>query len=411
VSNSTMETVRSVDIRSRINRVIGSLYSTIVAGLATIALTTNAYAEASHPVRLTLILLLLIGSHLIMVPRLWFGRELKIYLAFLGYMYLSLLWTTNVPLAMDTLTLATNFELILMLFGALVVYHNRRAVFTGMFAGFVIAAAMYTLTQHFPFTYPVGFSYNSIAGMYLFGLFATIMFGWFTRRVVIPIGTSLVLLLLVAATTSIKTNLGIALGSGAAGLLYFRHFVRAMRKTLLLFIVLGVAIVVAIRSNDAVVERIDAGVDRVNNGIQVLANREDDSNGTATFDLRRQWKDQGLKGWRQNPILGYGVEGFRADVGITSHSTPIDLLYNSGLIGFVLFYAALLSIGWRLYRAMEYSAAGLRAFLTGLLICYLFITLSGTMYYDAFLAVFVGTSAAILSSRRPEGRSGGEDYF
>jgi len=188
-----------------------------------------------------------------------------------------------------------------------------------------------------------------------------------------------------------------------------------MRKTLLLFIVLGVvlgvAIVVAIRSNDAVVERIDAGVDRVNNGIQVLANREDDSNGTATFDLRRQWKDQGLKGWRQNPILGYGVEGFRADVGITSHSTPIDLLYNSGLIGFVLFYAALLSIGWRLYRAMEYSAAGLRAFLTGLLICYLFITLSGTMYYDAFLAVFVGTSAAILSSRRPEGRSGGEDYF
>ena len=391
------------------NLVIGSLLSTAVTGLATIAVTTNSYAEASHPVRLAFILLLLIGSHLIIVPRLWFGRELKIYLAFLGYMCLSLLWTTNIPLAIDALSLAIDFALVLMLFGALVVYHNSRAVFTGMFAGFVIAAAMYTLTTHFPFAYPEGFSYNSIAGMYLFGLFATIMFGWFTRRVVIPIGTSLILLLLVAATTSIKTNLGIALGTGAAGVLYFRHFVRAMRKTLLLFILIGVAIVVAIRSNDAVMERIDAGVDRVNNGIQVLANREDDSNGTATFDLRKQWKDQGLKGWRQNPILGYGVEGFRTDFGITSHSTPIDLLYNSGLIGFGLFYATLLSIGWRMFRATEYATAGLRAFLTGLLICYLFITLSGTVYYDAFLAVFVGTSAAILRPRPPEGRAGSKD--
>ena len=404
-----METVRNVDIRSRINLVIGSLLSIIVAGLATIAVTTNAYAEASHPVRLALILLLLIGLHLLIVPKLWFGRELQIYFAFVVYMYLSLLWTTNVPLAMDTLTLATNFGLILMLFGALVRYHKSRAVFTGMFAGFVVAAAMYTLTVHFPFVYPEGFSYNSIAGMYLFGLFATIMFGWFTRRVVIPIGISFVLLLLVAATTSIKTNLGIALGSGAAGLFYFRHFVRAMRKTLLLLIVIGVAIVVAIRSNDAVMERIDAGVDRVNNGIQVLVNREDDSNGTATYGARKQWKDEGLKGWRQNPIFGYGVEGFRTDYGITSHSTPIDLLYNSGLVGFGLFYTTLLSIGWRICRAMDYATAGLRAFLTGLLICYLFITLSGTMYYDAFLAVFVGTSAAILSSRRPEEPSGGKD--
>lgn len=390
-----MQALRIVDIRSRINLAVGSMFSAVVAALASLVLTTDAYAESSHPLRRAFILLSLIGLHLLNVPRLWVSHELKIYLCFIGYMLLSLIWTPNISLAMDTLTLTFNFALILILFGALVVYHNRQAVFTGMLAGFAIAAAVYTLTQHFPFAYPKGFSYNSIAGMYLFGLFLTIMFAWFTRRKVIPITISLILLVLIAATTSIKTNVGIALGAGMAGLFYFRDFIKAIRKMLILFIIIGVLIVVAINSNDALIERIDVGVDRVSLGIQVLLAREDVSTGTGLGD-RKKWKDEGLKGWRENPILGNGVEAFREDYGVTSHSTPVDLLYNSGLIGCGLFYTMLLSIGWRLYRAVDSANAGLRAFLTGLLICYMFITLSGTMYYDAFLAVFVATSAALL---------------
>ena len=41
---------------------------------------------------------------------------------------LSLLWTDDVGLAMNTLQPALNFVLILILFGSLVAYHDSRAV-------------------------------------------------------------------------------------------------------------------------------------------------------------------------------------------------------------------------------------------------------------------------------------------
>jgi len=395
VTNWSMQAAPSVCVRSRINRIIGSMVSAGIAGIASMAVTINAYIGTSHPVRLAFIFALLIGLHLLIVPKLWLSRELKIYLAFVAYMLLSLVWTQNVQLAMNTVTLAINFALILILFGALVAYHNRRAVVKGMLAGFLIAAIAYTLTQHFPFVYPESFSYNSIASMYLFGLFATIVFGWFTRRALVPIAISVLLLVLIAATTSIKTNLGIALGAVTAGIFYFRHVIMAMRKTLILFLAIGVLIVFAIYSNDAFVDQINAGIDRVNLGIHVLLAREDIS-GDTTLDARKKWESEGLRGWLQNPVFGYGAEEFRTDYGITSHSTPVDLLYNFGLIGFGLFYATLISLGWRIHRAMDSATSALRPFLLGLLICYLFISLSGTMYYDALLAVFVATSAALL---------------
>jgi O-antigen ligase len=382
-----------------INSFLRSSVTFTLSAAASVAVTTNASAGASHPMRLALILLLLLGVHLLLVRKLLISRELKIYLAFIGYMFLSLFWTENVRLAMDTLTLAVICELIMLLFGALAAYHNHRAVFTGMLAGFLVAAAFYTRTTGFPFAYPDDFSYNTIAGMYLFGLVSTIMFGWFTRRVVLPIAISVVLLLLIAATTSIKTNLGIALGAGMAGLFYMRHFVKAMRKTMLLFIVFGVALFAYVQSNEDLMERINAGVERVTLGVNVLVAREDLSSGTA-LDDRKEWKDEGIKGWLQNPIVGNGVEGFRNDYGVTSHSTPVDLLYNSGVIGFAIFYATLLSIAWRLYRATDSAASGLRAFLFGLLVCYVFISLSSNMYYDVFLSVFVAMSAALLGTPR-----------
>jgi hypothetical protein len=382
-----------------INAFLRSAVTFALSAAAGLAVTMNAAAGTSHPMRLAIILLLLLGVHLLLVRKLLITREFKIYLAFLGYMFLSLFWTENIRLAMDTLTLALICELIVLLFGALAAYHDHRPVFTGMLAGFLLGALFYTRSTGFPFSYPDDFSYNTIAGMYLFGLVSTIMFGWFTRRIVLPIAISVVLLLLVAATTSIKTNLGIALGGGMAGLFYMRHFLKAMRKTMFLFIVFGVALFAYVQSNADLMERINAGVERVTLGVNVLVAREDLSSGTA-LDDRKAWKDEGIKGWLQNPIVGNGVEGFRNDYGVTSHSTPVDLLYNSGVVGFSIFYATLLSLAWRLYRATDTADSGLRALLFGFLVCYVFISLSSNMYYDVFLSVFVGMSGALLGAPR-----------
>jgi hypothetical protein len=398
VTSGSLQSRPEIGGGSRVNVLFESLFSTVFSGLASLAVTVNAYAESSRPVRQIFVLSLLIGSHLLVKRKLWISRELKIYLAFLAYMCLSLLWTENVALAIPTLNLAVSFALILMLFSALVMYHKRRAVVNGLLGGFLIGAGLYTLTKHFPFAYPDDFSYNTMAGMYLFGLFCTILFGWFTRRTLIPVALSLVLFFLIAATTSIKTNVGIALGVGAAAVLYFRHFIRAMRRMLLMFIAFGVLIGFAINSNDALVERINAGATRVSMGVGILLAREDVEGGTA-FDERRQWKDDGIKGWLRSPVFGNGVEAFRADYGVTSHSTPVDLLYNAGLVGFAFFYAILASIALRLRRATDASVASFRAFLAGLWVCYGFMSLSEPMYYDAFLAVFIAASTAFLSLR------------
>ena len=108
----------------------------------------------------------------------------------------------------------------------------------------------------------------------------------------------------------------------------------------------------------------------------------------------------GLKGWVKNPLFGHGVEAFRDSYGITSHSTPTDLLYNSGLIGFALFYGMFISLAWRLYCTRGERPPAFRALILGTLIAFAFITLSGTMHYNAFLAAFIGISTALLSKDR-----------
>jgi hypothetical protein len=372
-----------------------------LAGLAGFALTLNAYTEASHTARLGGALALLIVLHLTRYPRFWVCREFTLYLLLAAYMSLELLWTHNLELGLATLMMSLNFMLISILFAALVFYHDLRAVLAGTLCGFLAGAALYTFTQGFPFVYPVGFSYNSIAGMYLFGLFVTMLFGWYMRWKMLSTLIGIVLLLHIAATTSIKTNLGILLGAAAAAFLHLKVSARALLKNAIPLAALAGAAAYAVVSNDALLQRVNAGFDRVAMGATILIAREDVT-GTGGLGIRESWLDQGIEGWGRNPLFGHGVEAFREDFGVTSHSTPVDLLYNSGLIGCALFYAIFVSIGWRLIHTRGRNLRGIRAFLLGGLVCYAFISLSGTLYYDTFLAAAMAISVALLRRLKGE---------
>lgn len=385
-------------IQAQVNRMAGLATSFVLSAVAAITLILNAVVESFNPARFGAVLIVLIFLHLLRYRRFAFRRELALYAVFVGYMFLSLFWAPDVIVGMNTLLPALNFVLIVILFGALVTYHDLNTVLAGTLGGFLMGAAFYTMTQGFPFGYPEGFSYNAIAGMYLFGLFITLVFGWSTRSRLLPLLIGVILLVHIAATTSIKTNLGILLGVAAAGLMYFRSFARVLRRNAVPFIAVAGMILYAVASNDAVIERVEAGIERVTLGVEILSSREDEPSGTS-FGEREYWMQQGLRGWAMNPLFGHGVEAFRADYGITSHSTPIDLLYNNGIIGLVLFYAMFVSIGWRLFRAREKSLSSLRALMCAALVCYLFITLSATMHYNSFLAVFVAISTALLRRR------------
>ncbi|HVC02271.1 MAG TPA: hypothetical protein VND80_08715 [Steroidobacteraceae bacterium] len=373
----------------------GRAVSWLTAFLAVIALGLSAYSNYFRATHVSAIFAVLLGMHMLRYSRIFWCREFSLYAGFFGYMMLALLWTRDTALAANTLVPAFGCLIVMILLGSLVRFHDLPSIFAGAFYGFVAAAAFYTLTRGFPLSYPRKFSYNAIAEMYLFGLFVVILYGGCKQRGGFLVFISIVVLLHIVATTSIKTNLGILLGGFATTVMYFRYFGRVLRRGALALTILGLALTFMVASNQTARESIDRGFQRVQLGVDVLEARGNVP-GYSAFNERDYWEKMGFRGWAFNPIFGHGTEAFRADYGITSHSTPIDLLYNSGVIGLSLFYGIFVSLVWRIFRIENRMPASQRSLIFGGIVCYVFVTLSGTMHYSLLLAAFVAISAALL---------------
>jgi len=383
------------------NSLFNLFASFAIAAITSILLIMSILLEALNPARLGALLIVLIGLHLLKRPRLFFCRELGLYALFAGYMVVSLLWTNDVVLGTNSVLPTLDCVLIMILVGSLATYHNLRAVLGGMLAGFLLCALYYDATSGFPFSKPDDFNYGAIAGMFLFGLYITLAFGWATHRRLVPLVLALVLMVHIAATTSIKTNLGVVLGAFASLLIYFKQFMRLVRRNAIALVIVAGVLAYVIVTNKTFIETVGAGLDRVGSGATVLMARQDDQSRTnKQLGARKNWGTEGIAGWEENPLFGHGVEAFRDDFGVTSHSTPIDLLYNAGLIGLLLFYSVFVSILWQLHQARKLQLGNLRSLLLATLVCYAFISLSGTMHYSFHQAVFFGLSGALLRRRR-----------
>ncbi len=360
------------------------------------------FFDAVTPSRLLIVLLLLLGVQVLRSPRLFFCRESVLYLAFVAYMFLTLLWTPDPVLAMNTLFPAVDFFLVQMVLGSLARFGRTRAMLFGTLVGFWIGAGIFTYVQGFPFVSGRDLSYNGIAAMYLFGLYVTLVLGCVTRSKVLLLVAALIALAHIVATTSIKTNLGVLVGAVGASIVFFGESIRVLRRNVLALIA-GVGVIAyVVGSSTLAIEGLQRGLERVALGVSVLQARED-RYGYEGFGERAYWMHEGLQAWVRNPLFGNGVEAFRSEYGITSHSTPIDLLYNTGLIGFSLFYAMFVALAWRLLDSR--SPRSLRALVLAGLICNFFIALSGTLFYQTFLAGFFATSAAVLQNRGETDRS------
>jgi hypothetical protein len=259
-------------------------------------------------------------------------------------------------------------------------------------------AGVYTVSTGFPFVRPLEFSYNAIAGMYLFGLFISLLLVCHRFGKGLSLFVGFTFFLLVVATTSIKTNLGILLGVVGAGIVYFKQVTGIVRKNAVPLTALAGLLAYLVVSSDALMQTIESGYDRVILGIEILEARES-MPGYSGLDNRSRWALDGLTGWMQNPVFGHGVEAFRSRYGITSHSSAVDLLYNSGLIGFSLFYYIFLSMIWRLITLQNERIKHLGAVILGMIVCYVFITLSGAMHYNSFLAAFIAIGSVLLSQQ------------
>jgi hypothetical protein len=394
-----IETHRAPPGRLRVGRILDRFAAVALSAISAFAVAASIiFVDSFSSARLGAVILLLFLLHLLWQPRFLFTREFALYVLLVCYMAIELLWTVDLELALNTMLPAVAFALILLHFGTLAIRHGIRAVLLGTLVGVLGGTALYTAVSGFPLVYPADFSYNAIAGMYLMGLFAALLLSCYRRSSGPLLAVAACFLLLIVATTSIKTNLGVVLGALSAGLAYAGHFAKTLRKTAIPLAALAVVVGFAVASNEALVERLERGVGRVALGVEVLQTR-DNVVGYSAAGSREEWMRTGLAGWTQNPVFGHGVEAFRARFGITSHSTPVDLLYNSGVIGFGLFYGIFASMTWRLVRLRDAGLRSASAVIFAALVCYVFISLSGTIHYNASLAVFIAIGAAVLHPR------------
>jgi O-antigen ligase len=376
-------------------RDLGRIGSFGLAAAAAFALTANAFVVSFHVARLGVVLVALLVMHLIRFARVVFVREALIYGIFLAYMLLELLWTEDRLLALNTLVPAANFVVILVLFVSLATFHDLKAVLAGAIAGFLAGAALYTRISGFPFLYPAEFSYNAIAGMYLFGFIVTLLLASVGRWKALHLVVAAAIGMHIVATTSIKTNLGILLGALTAGAVHFGYVSRLVWRNALVILGAAGVLAFAVASNDAAVATIERGANRVGLGIEILQAREN-LPGYSSFERRANWQREGFRGWVENPVFGHGVEAFRSGHGITSHASHVDIAYNSGLIGLVLFYSLFASMFQRLYRARKSELRNTRLIILGGAVCYFFISFAGTIHYSGFLAAFLALGIGIL---------------
>src|SRR5882762_4073790 len=146
---------------------LAAIEAGFLAAVCTFALVMGTvFFEAVTPSRLLLMLIPLLLIQMLACPRLFLCRESVLYLAFVAYLFLTLLWTPDPVLGMNTLFPAVDFLLIQIIMGSLVRFGDAPAVLLGTLIGLSVGAGIFTYATGFPFVTPQDMSYNSIAVMY-----------------------------------------------------------------------------------------------------------------------------------------------------------------------------------------------------------------------------------------------------
>jgi hypothetical protein len=85
-----------------INRIAARFCTFLMAATASLALTLSSFSESFRATHVGAVLVVLIAFHVLWHSRVVWRREYALYALFLGYMFVALLWTRDVELAMNT---------------------------------------------------------------------------------------------------------------------------------------------------------------------------------------------------------------------------------------------------------------------------------------------------------------------
>ena len=122
-------------------------------------------------------------------------------------------------------------------------------------------------------------------------------------------------------------------------------------------------------------------------------------------NLRKKMIEIGLLGWTERPIFGHGLDSFKFyNAKVTgrmfySHNNYVEILYDFGLLGFILYYAFLYKLYKRLVSMPPsykiYSILGV-----GIIIELLFFDIGGISYYSSNNMIMLCIATIISYSPR-----------
>lgn len=112
---------------------------------------------------------------------------------------------------------------------------------------------------------------------------------------------------------------------------------------------------------------------------------------------RADFAFKGLKTFSESPILGYGIgSSYKLLNGTYYHNNYVQLLVETGIVGFVLYYGFLITI---LIRLFKNKGDDISYLLISFLIVFLFCDVTNTTYYHKINYVFYAIAVSYLNFR------------
>ena len=169
-----------------------------------------------------------------------------------------------------------------------------------------------------------------------------------------------------------------------------KHFVRQTRNLIVLCL-LGVGLfwlINNVKLFSALSVRLDGFFDLV-----------EGSTADGSSEARAYMIEKGLEVWLEHPLFGAGTYSSQYYFGVYSHNNYVELLMNSGLIGFLVFYVPQ-TIGlfrffvhYKSYKENSKLAGMLFALLVGIVVC----SIGMVYYYDRYFMILLAVIIAATS--------------
>jgi hypothetical protein len=220
---------------------------------------------------------------------------------------------------------------------------------------------------------------------------------WWSRASLMIIGIIIAAQQIIVVTGSRKAQLMLLFLCGASFLIYTKGRFNISR------IVVGASAAAFLAYAAFTLLAGTAHFSRLENLVEMI--RYGDTSDGSAMD-RSYLVERGIELWKASPLIGHGNDSFTyiSGFGTYSHSNPVELMANLGILGLVLYYGVHYKGIFRAVRLMKLRRSYARCigiWFVVAMICFIgLFDLFAVSYYDKAIAIFLGAALAVIYSTR-----------